>query len=151
MSLGTRNWQPIDDLDEQVGGPPTLSMPDDWTLSTAWQRAQEEDDQGGPVNNAERMVALSGGDSPHRVTWALKGRTLIAECDCPGYQYHDGWCAHVASLWWRWINAEIVVSHLDTGRDYPQPPAWLDLDGRTDYETLTSAELDAYNLLLLQR
>ena len=139
------SWQPSDDLDDGIGAPSTLSMPEDWTLSTAWQRAQREDDAGGPINDAERMVSLSGGDSPHRVTWALRGRTLIAECDCRGHQYHGGWCAHVASLWWQWVRGEIVVSHLDTGRDYSEPPSWLRLDDDPErYDDLNPAELDAY-------
>jgi DNA-directed RNA polymerase specialized sigma24 family protein len=39
------------------------------------------------------------------------------------------------------------VSHLDTGRDYPRPPSWLRLDderGRSAYDHLTPAELDAF-------
>jgi len=138
-------WQPSDDLPGQIGGPPTLSMPDDWTLSTAWQRAQTESDRGGAVNDAERVVYLSDGDEMHRCLWALQGRTLVADCDCQGHKYNGGWCAHLASLWWQWVRGGIVVSHLDTGRQYPAPPAWLQLDDDpTDYDHLTPAELDAY-------
>lgn len=145
MSRASRSWQSSDDLPGQIGGPPTLSMPDDWTLSTAWERAQTESDRGGAINDAERVVYLSGGDSTHRVLWALTGRTLAAECDCAGYQYHGGWCAHVASLWWQWVRGGIVVTHLDTGRQYPAPPAWLRLDDDpTAFDHLTPAELDAY-------
>jgi hypothetical protein len=146
MSLGSRSWQPSDDLPDRLGGPSTLSMPDDWTLSTPWQRAQEERDEGGPINDAERMVYLTGSDEPHRVTFALRGRTLVTECDCAAWTFHD-WCSHVAACWWRWSRDRILVSHLDTGRDYPAPPSWLSLDddaGRTAYDRLTPAELDAY-------
>ncbi len=103
MSRAERSWQPSDDLPGTVSGPSTLSMPDDWTMSTAWQRAQQESDDGGAINDAERIVTLSDGDDYHRVLWALKSRTLVAECDCQGYHYNDGWCAHVASLWWQWV------------------------------------------------
>ncbi|MFB6188491.1 MAG: SWIM zinc finger family protein [Halapricum sp.] len=145
LSSRSRSWQSSDDLDEPIGGSPTLSMPDDWTLSTAWQRAQDEEDRGGPINDAERMVRLSGSESVHRVTWALRGRTLIADCGCRGHQYHGGWCAHVASLWWAWVRGEIVVSHLDTGREYPLPPTWLRLDDDpARYDDLAPAQLDAY-------
>ena len=144
MSLGSRSWQESDDLPNQIGGPPTLSMPDDWTLSTPWQRAQREDDEGGPINDAERMVNLSGSDYAHRVTFALRGRTLVADCDCKAHRFND-WCSHVASLWWQWSRGEIIVTHLGTGRDYPQPPAWLRLDDDpTAYDDLSPAELDAY-------
>ncbi|MFC7140042.1 SWIM zinc finger family protein [Halosimplex aquaticum] len=139
------NWQPSDDLPDRLGGPPTLSMPDDWTKSTPWRRAQEEADEGGPITDAERMVYLSGSDHPHRVTFALKGRTLLADCDCKAHRFNDGWCSHVASLWWQWTRGRIDVSHLDTGREYPEPPAWLRLDDDpTAYDHLTPAELDAY-------
>ncbi|GGM46210.1 hypothetical protein GCM10009006_29360 [Haloarcula argentinensis] len=120
-------------------------MPDDWTLSTAWKRAQSETDRGGAINDAERVVYLTDSDSTHRVLWALKGRTLVAECDCAGHKYHAGWCAHVASLWWQWVRGQIVVAHLDTSREYPAPPAWLRLDDDpTAFDQLTPAELDAY-------
>jgi hypothetical protein len=147
MSSKSHGFQPIEDLPRRVGQPPTLRFPDEWTFSTAWQRAQRETDQGGPINRAERMVRLSDGDGVHRVTWALKGRSLIADCDCLGHQYHDGWCAHVASLWWQWVRGRITVPHLDSGREYPEPPAWLFLDAPADsdrYDGLTPAELDAY-------
>ncbi|AAV45625.1 unknown [Haloarcula marismortui ATCC 43049] len=145
MSRAERSWQPSNDLPGTVGGPSTLSMPDDWTLSTPWQRAQQESDDGGAINDAERIVSLSDGDDYHRVLWALKSRTLVAECDCQGYHYSDGWCAHVASLWWQWVRGQIVVAHLDTGREYPAPPAWLRLDDDpTAYDHLPPAQLDAY-------
>lgn len=147
MSSQVRSWVESDDLPQQIGGSPVLSMPDDWTYSTAWQRAQRETDEGGPISDAERMVYLSDGEEPHRCTWALKGRTLLAECDCRGHQYNDGWCAHVASLWWQWNRGLIDVHHLDTSREYPTPPAWLRIDAPTKqhaFEDLTPAETDAY-------
>jgi hypothetical protein len=90
MSSQPRNpsWDESADLPGRVGSHPVLSMPEDWTYSTSWQRAQEETDHGGPINDAERMVALDDGDDYHRVLWALKGRTLLAECDCRGYEFH---------------------------------------------------------------
>jgi len=36
------------------------------------------------------------------------------------------------------------VSHLDTGREYPAPPAWLQLDDDPTRYDLTPASLDAY-------
>lgn len=81
VSRAAHSWEPSDDLGDPVGGSSTLSMPGDWDLSIPWKGAQTERDSGGPINDAERMVYLSGGDSPHRVTWALKGRTLVDDCD----------------------------------------------------------------------
>ncbi|WP_336001438.1 SWIM zinc finger family protein [Halorientalis halophila] len=139
-------WAASDDLPDLLGGTPTLSMPDDWTLSGPWQRAQEETDEGGPINDAERMVYLSGSDYPHRVTFALQGRTLLADCDCKAHRFNDGWCSHVASCWWQWVRGEIVVSHVDTGREYRSPPGWLRLDDPvpTALDDLTPAETDAF-------
>jgi hypothetical protein len=137
-------WQPSEDRDERLGGPPTFTMPSDLTGNKSWERAYLEDDEGGPINDAERMVFLTGSDYPHRCLWALQGRTLVADCDCEAHQYHE-WCAHVASLWWQWITGRLVVTHVETGRDYPAPPAWLELDDDpTAYDHLTPAELDAY-------
>jgi len=147
MSLGARSWEPSDDLPNRLGGSPTFSMPptDELHGSTPWERAQREADEGGSINDAERMVYLSGSQYPHRVTWALQGRTLLADCDCKAHRFNDGWCSHVASLWWQWTRGQIVVSHIDTGRDYPEPPAWLRLDDDPDrYDDLSPAELDAY-------
>ncbi len=58
-----------------------------------------ESDDGGAINDAERIVSLSDGDDYHRELRALKSHELVAECECQGYHYSDGWCAHVASLW----------------------------------------------------
>lgn len=141
----TRDWQGSDALDDRLGQPESLRFPDDWTLSTSWQRAQTERDEGGPVNDAERMVFLEDSEYPHRVTFALSGRSLRAECDCDSYHYR-GWCAHLASCWWQWVRGRIEVTHLDTGRTYDMPPSWIRFqpDTQTDLSALTEAEMDAY-------
>ena len=125
---------------------PPLQFPDEWTLSSSWQRAQTEADYGGPVSDHERVVHLENGD-PHRVVFTLNGATLRAHCSCDGFRYRD-WCAHTATCWWRWINAEIAVTHQQTGREYLTPPKWLrvghDRADRKQLDGLTAAELDAY-------
>lgn len=135
--------QPIDDRLDALS---PISFPEDWTLSTSWQRAQSEHDRGSWVNDAERMVWLEGSDNPHRVVFTLHGNVLRTSCDCSGYTFRD-WCAHVASCWWDWINGQLNVSHMQTGKEYEQPPDWLQVqsDGQTiSGEGLTSAELDSY-------
>lgn len=138
-------WERSEALDDRLGEPETLHFPESWTLSESWQRAQTERDRGGPLNEAERMVYLEESDSPHRVTFALAGQTLRAECACASGRFR-GWCAHLASCWWRWVRGRLDVHHLDTGRVYRTPPAWLRLEARqdTDLSGLTAAELDAY-------
>jgi hypothetical protein len=139
------DWEASDALDERLTDPERLEFPDDWTLSTSWQRAQTENDQGGTINDAERMVYLEDSDNPKRVLFALEDDRLKAECSCKAWIYR-GWCAHVAKCWWAWINGEIVVHHLDTGRDYQHPPAWLQFDRErtADMDGLSAAQLDAY-------
>lgn len=145
--MSSATFTPSGDLDEskRLGGYPTIEFPDGWTLSTSWQRAQRERDQGGPINDAERTVWLTGSDSPRRVVFALDGRSLRCECPCQSFAYRH-WCAHVASLWWRWGLGRISVTHLTTGRTYHAPPAWLSFgaDGLENAETLTPAELDVW-------
>jgi hypothetical protein len=139
------DWRPSDTLEARIGMPPVLQFPTDWTLSTSWQRAQQEPDAGGPINDAERMVYLEESSKPHRVVFVLCDRTLRAECSCSGWKFH-GFCAHVASLWWRWTRGRITVRHLRTGRAYREPPSWVRVDCTpdADLQALTPAELDAY-------
>lgn len=124
-----------------------FEIPDDRQLSTdtSWQRAQLEDDNGSWINDAERMVWLEDSDHPHRVVFVLAERTLRCHCSCSGYQYRD-WCAHVASCWWDWINDDLSVSHIHTGRVYDYPPDWLRLGDDSDHlpENLSRMQLDAY-------
>ncbi|ACV47846.1 MULTISPECIES: hypothetical protein [Halomicrobium] len=138
-------FTPSTTFDDRLGEPSQLRFPEGWTLSESWQRAQTEGDRGGPINDAERMVWLEESDDPHRVTFALDGQHLVAECDCASGQYR-GWCAHLASLWWRWSRGRITVQHLTTGREYDEPPAWFRFDPppRPRLTDLTPAELDAY-------
>ncbi|MFC7131663.1 MULTISPECIES: SWIM zinc finger family protein [Salinibaculum] len=138
-------WGQSDALDKRLTDPEVLTFPEDWTLSESWQRAQTEADTGGPINDAERMVWLDESDKPKRVLFALQDDRLHAECSCAAWKYR-GFCAHVAKCWWRWIRGRLVVHHLDTGRDYQTPPAWLQFnhDRDTDTSGLTAAELDAY-------
>ena len=145
VSTTTPEWQTAEPSDTQPVASP-LEFPEEWTLSTSWERAQIEADQGGPITDAERVVWLSEGD-PHRVVFVLDGATLRARCSCDGWHYRD-WCAHVASCWWRWCTGAIAVTHEQTGREYCTPPKWLrfydDRPGRDQLDGLTAAELDAY-------
>ncbi|MFU1780701.1 SWIM zinc finger family protein [Haloarcula japonica] len=146
-AVDTPGEMPKGPVPQRIGELPRFDMPDDWTMSGSWKRAQEATDHGGPINKAERMVSLDDTDGFHRVVWALSGGSLRAECECKGYQYND-WCAHLASLWWRWVRGEIHVTHLETGKTYRTPPSWLRFDcedrDEDDLDGLTPSELDAY-------
>lgn len=114
---------------DRLGRPAVFSPPDGWASSESWLRAQRERDLGGPLQRAAlRLVRLEDGDDHHRVLFAVHDGDLRAECDCDGWRHRD-WCAHVASLWWRWCRGRIVVPDLDTGDPYQLPPAWLNVRG----------------------
>jgi hypothetical protein len=137
-------------LPQRIGGLPRFDpreSVDDFTMTKSWRRAQQAVDTGGRINKAERMVSLSDTDGFHRVVWTLSGASLRAECECKGYKYRD-WCAHLASLWWRWVRGRIEVTHLETGKSYQTPPSWLRFDRQkhdeNELEDLTPAELDAF-------
>jgi len=125
MSLGIE--QAAASIERQLGEPPRLRFPDNWTFTSSWERAQREPDTGGPVSPAERVVLLGEG-KPHRVLFAIYDGALRAECDCESYRYR-GWCAHVASCWWRWVRSDLSVVDLDTGETHVSPPWWLSVGG----------------------
>lgn len=135
-------------VDLRIGDPPEFQPPTSEELigDTSWERAQTETDQGGPINDAERMVFLENSSSPYRVVFVLDGARLHADCSCKSWQYRD-WCPHVAKCWWDWVRGRISVTHRQTGREYEMPPSWFSFGGHRIEEEhldgLTSAELDA--------
>jgi hypothetical protein len=115
--------------------PPTLTFPADWRMSGSWERAVRSPGDVGSVNPAQYDVLLGYPDRDergdrHRVTFAIYGGDLVAECDCSGWNWNE-WCAHVARLWWLWVRGKITVSDLDTARRHPHPPAWLRVEDQT--------------------
>ena len=123
-----------------------LTFPEDFENGESWQRAQTEADQGGWINNAERMVWLDESDEPHRVTFVLVGEVLRVDCDCASHHYR-AWGPHVAKCWWEWVTGGLSVTHLQTGREYQTPPEWLQVatwGEPKQYDGLTPKELDAY-------
>lgn len=126
-------------LDAQYGDPPRLTFPEGWKLSGSWHRAQASPAHCGPVNAAEFDLLLGypdrdGFGGRHRVLFAIYEGDLRAECDCDAYTF-DGWCAHVAYLWWRWVRGNLGVVDLDTDRTHMAPPWWLsvqDADARPE-------------------
>jgi hypothetical protein len=126
---GPVDVEAADPLDGRLDDPSVFAPPADWTLSGSWERAQTEDDLGGPAATpGYRRVLLTDSTTAHRVLFAIADGELRAECDCRGW-VHREWCAHVASLWWRWSRGRIDVRDLDTGRVHGHPPAWLRVRG----------------------
>jgi hypothetical protein len=99
-----------DDL--PLGGYPEVDLPDDFADSTPWSRARQEDTVVSPINRAEWMVKVGDGDR-HRVAFGTVSGQPVGECDCKGYAYNDGWCAHLAAAFLAYVRQEIVVADLD--------------------------------------
>lgn len=119
-------------LNRRLTALPTLTFPEDWTLTDSWHRAQRASANVGTHNPAEWGMVLGHPDSVdpggyHRLLFAVFRGQLVAECDCDGYRYR-GWCAHVAWMWWAWVRSRVVVADLDTGRRYESPPWWLTVE-----------------------
>jgi hypothetical protein len=132
MSTGVE--QATAKLERQLGEPSRLSFPEDWTLSSSWQRAQAAPAVVGPVNAAEFDVLLGYVDRDdwgdrHRVLFAIYDGEIRAECDCEAHRWRD-WCAHIAHLWWRWSRDDLGVVDLDTDKTHLSPPWWLTVDDR---------------------
>ncbi|MFC6953517.1 hypothetical protein [Halorubellus litoreus] len=131
-------------LDRRLA-PPTITFPDDWTMSTAWERAQRAAAICAPTGPAAFRVLMGyidhdGHGDEHEVTFTIYDGDLIADCSCAGFSHspHRHWCAHVARLWWEWVRDDLAVTDLDTRRVHTSPPWWLRVDDH-DAPTPTSA------------
>lgn len=66
--------------------------------STSWQRA---DGVGALIEStdhpAEWIVCLHGGNA-HTVRLWRRGDEFVGWCDCNGFEYHDGPCAHLCTV-----------------------------------------------------
>lgn len=110
----------------------TLTLPEDWTLTSSWQRAQLAPatcEPSGPATFRVLMGYLDhdGVGDEHDITFTIYDDDLVAECSCSAYTYPD-WCAHVARLWWEWVRDGLCVTDLDTGHVHTAPPDLLALD-----------------------
>lgn len=73
-----------------------LTESDDQT--TSWQRGDPRD---ALIQSTSRFgwdVTVRGGET-HRVVLACEGSRHVGRCDCDGYRWHDGPCAHLCALY----------------------------------------------------
>lgn len=106
-----------------------LTLSDGWATSTSWRRGQSSRSAKNPITDAEWLVRVGDGDR-HRVLFTIEAGDLVANCDCDGWHY-DGWCAHVAKLWWDWSRRRLIVTDQQTGKNHRSPPVWLDVTDQT--------------------
>ena len=128
-------------LDKRLA-PPTMTFPDDWTMSSSWQRAQLAPAKCEPTGPAAFRVLMGyidhdGHGDEHEVTFAIHDGQLVVEGSCAAFK-HRHWCAHVALLWLKWTRDDLCVTDLDTRRVHTAPPWWLRVDDH-DAPTPTSA------------
>ncbi|WP_254830179.1 SWIM zinc finger family protein [Haloglomus salinum] len=66
--------------------------------STSWERA--DPDRALIERRAwnEWALLLPDGEEAHRCRLERDHGAYVGECDCPGYEYHDGPCAHTCTL-----------------------------------------------------
>lgn len=64
----------------------------------SWRRADGLSALISRESRAGWLVTLSDGHDTHIVAIVVKGDDWFGRCDCRGYQYHDGPCAHLCTL-----------------------------------------------------
>lgn len=73
-----------------------LEQRDDETAS--WERARPSDALIEPFGRFGYRVTLRDGEEVHYCALGLEDGEYIGRCDCKGWKYHDGPCAHLCAL-----------------------------------------------------
>ena len=83
---------------EPTDGEPVnfLEERDDDTES--WARADPREALIEPFGRFGYKVTLRDGESVHYCALGLEDDEYIGRCDCKGWEYHDGPCAHLCTL-----------------------------------------------------
>lgn len=108
MSRSDRGPAPIDEdrLDFE-------QAEDDMTSS--WTRALEESAAIEPMTPGEFAVKFETSDTAHITHLAGDGAAYAGRCTCPGYQFHDGPCAHLCAVFQRSLEEPTLVPEVSTG------------------------------------
>lgn len=86
--------------------------------TTSWERADpqqaliEQD-----TLSVQYTVCLHGGNA-HTVQLWRRGIQWVGRCDCDGFRYHDGPCAHLCAVW----RAAATNTSTATGKVLSLPP-----------------------------
>ena len=116
----------MSDVENEIGEPPKLRFPPGWNYSSSWQRAVSDPIHAEPIDTQSWRIYMGG--EPHRTEIFIHEGAVRVDCDCNGFRYNRGWCAHVAALWWLWSRRRIRVRDVDAGRSHPSPPPWIRVD-----------------------
>jgi len=66
--------------------------------STSWKRARPKEALIESFGRFGYKVTLRDGEEVHYCALGLEGGEYIGRCDCNGWKYHDGPCAHLCTL-----------------------------------------------------
>ncbi|DAC85286.1 SWIM zinc finger family protein [Haloterrigena jeotgali icosahedral virus 1] len=84
-------------------------------LTSSWERALEEAAEIEPMQPGEFAVRFETSDRTHVVRLAGDGAGYAGRCTCPGYQFHDGPCAHLCAVFQRSLEEPTLVPEVDLG------------------------------------
>lgn len=80
--------------------------------ATSWLRANPQQALIEPVGRYGYLVTLRDGAETHRTAVALDSGTHVGTCDCRGFQYHEGPCAHLCT-----VRKAAFIGETDTNGD----------------------------------
>lgn len=66
--------------------------------STSWERADPVAALIEAKSNQSWTVALPDGEDWHHVALIFDNGVYIGRCDCEGFEYHEGPCAHLCTI-----------------------------------------------------
>lgn len=66
--------------------------------SRSWERSHPDDALIEPFGRFGYKVCLRDGEDVHYCALGLEDGQYIGRCDCKGWQYHNGPCAHLCTL-----------------------------------------------------
>ncbi|WP_255195382.1 hypothetical protein [Halorarius litoreus] len=78
----------------------------------SWQRADPRNAVIQRLRYDQFGIALDDAEDAHVVTLRHEGRGYVGECDCKGYTFHRGPCAHLATL----RKAEFIGANMADGQ-----------------------------------
>ncbi|DAC85257.1 hypothetical protein [Natrinema versiforme] len=82
-------------------------------MTSSWERALEGAAEIEPMQPGEYAVQFDTSDRTHVVRLTSDGTAYAGHCTGPGYQYHDGPCAHLCAVYQRSLEGVLEVPEVD--------------------------------------